>query len=126
MPEHPRTLPSPKGWRSHRHIPDHHDSVPGRRTALWHWPIWQVTLLGVVFGSIELVFFSADLAKVSHGGCLTLLIAIIVFTVLLTWRDAPPSSGPTRGTAALTAEVAPRTALARAANAAPGLVVDVQ
>ena len=54
--------------------------------ALWHWTTWQVVLFGVAFGSIELIFFAANLAKVSHGGWLTLLIAIIVFTALMTWR----------------------------------------
>ncbi|SCG51410.1 potassium transporter Kup [Micromonospora inositola] len=54
--------------------------------ALWHWPTWRLVLFGVVFGSIELTFFTANLAKVTHGGWLTLLIAIILFTVLLTWR----------------------------------------
>jgi KUP system potassium uptake protein len=64
--------------------------------ALWHWPTWQVTLFGIAFGSIELVFFTANLAKVSHGGWLTLLIAIIVFTVLLTWRRGAELVTPRR------------------------------
>ncbi|MGC5018308.1 potassium transporter Kup [Micromonospora sp. DT47] len=54
--------------------------------ARWHWTTWQLALFGFVFGSIELTFFTANLAKVTHGGWLTLLIAIILFTVLLTWR----------------------------------------
>ncbi len=54
--------------------------------ALWHWPTWQITLFGIAFGSIELIFFAANLAKVGHGGWLTLLIASVVFTILLTWR----------------------------------------
>ncbi|MFG1658253.1 potassium transporter Kup [Micromonospora chersina] len=53
---------------------------------LWRWATWQVAVFAVVAGSIELTFFTANLAKVTHGGWLTLLIAIIVFTVLLTWR----------------------------------------
>ncbi|WP_375373444.1 potassium transporter Kup [Micromonospora sp. ATA51] len=53
---------------------------------LWHWTTWQVALFAVVVGSIELTFFTANLAKVTHGGWLTLLIAIILFTILLTWR----------------------------------------
>ncbi|MGI5521573.1 potassium transporter Kup [Micromonospora sp. CA-259024] len=54
--------------------------------ALWHWTTWRLVLFGLVFGSLELTFFIANLAKVTHGGWLTLLIAIILFTVLLTWR----------------------------------------
>ncbi|WP_236647945.1 potassium transporter Kup [Micromonospora sicca] len=54
--------------------------------ALWRWAAWRLVLFGVVFGSIELTFFTANLAKVSHGGWLTLLIAIVVFTALVRWR----------------------------------------
>ncbi|MFE9955159.1 potassium transporter Kup [Micromonospora sp. NPDC005299] len=54
--------------------------------ARWRWTTWRLALFGFVFGSIELTFFTANLAKVTHGGWLTLLIAIILFTVLLTWR----------------------------------------
>lgn len=54
--------------------------------ARWHWPTWRLVLFGAVFGSIELTFFTANLAKITHGGWLTLLIALILFTVLLTWR----------------------------------------
>ncbi|MGW3809954.1 potassium transporter Kup [Micromonospora sp. NPDC005113] len=52
----------------------------------WHWPFWRLVLFGAVFGSLELTFFTANLAKVTHGGWLTLLIAIVLFTLLLTWR----------------------------------------
>ncbi|MFU8874573.1 potassium transporter Kup [Micromonospora sp. SL4-19] len=52
----------------------------------WRWSARRVALFGVVFGSIELIFFTANLAKVSHGGWLTLLIAIVVFTILMTWQ----------------------------------------
>ncbi|MET8910356.1 KUP/HAK/KT family potassium transporter [Micromonospora sp. NPDC004551] len=54
--------------------------------ARWRWPTWRLWVFGVVFGSIELTFFTANLAKVTHGGWLTLLIAGALFTVLLTWR----------------------------------------
>ncbi|WP_279306383.1 potassium transporter Kup [Micromonospora globispora] len=63
---------------------------------LWHWTTWQLVLFGVVFGSIELTFFTANLAKVSHGGWLTLLIAITVFTILLTWRRGAELVTPRR------------------------------
>jgi KUP system potassium uptake protein len=53
---------------------------------LWHRP-WRVIALGaVVFLSIEVTFFAANLTKVVHGGWLPLAIAAIVFTVLTTWR----------------------------------------
>jgi KUP system potassium uptake protein len=54
--------------------------------ARWRWPTWRLVLVGVVFGGVELTFFSANLTKVTHGGWLTLFIALIVFTVMLTWQ----------------------------------------
>jgi KUP system potassium uptake protein len=54
--------------------------------ALWHWPTWRCILIGVGFGGLELTFFAANLLKVPHGGWLTLLIAALVFTVMVTWR----------------------------------------
>jgi len=53
---------------------------------LWRWPTWRLVLVAVVFGGIELTYFAANLTKVTHGGWLTLLIAVIVFTVMLTWQ----------------------------------------
>jgi KUP system potassium uptake protein len=54
--------------------------------ALWHWRPWQLVLAGVAFGGVELTFLSANLSKVVHGGWLPLLIAVVVFTIMTTWR----------------------------------------
>jgi KUP system potassium uptake protein len=35
---------------------------------------------------VDLTFFSANLTKVVHGGWLPLVIAVVVFTVLITWQ----------------------------------------
>ncbi|WP_167666771.1 potassium transporter Kup [Micromonospora narathiwatensis] len=64
--------------------------------ARWRWSTRRVVLFGVVFGSIELIFFTANLAKVSHGGWLTLLIAIVLFTILVTWRRGAALVTPRR------------------------------
>jgi KUP system potassium uptake protein len=53
---------------------------------LWHWPPWKLALAGVAFGGVELVFLAGNLSKIAHGGWLPLLIAIVVFTVMTTWR----------------------------------------
>ncbi len=53
---------------------------------VWHWRLWQLLLAGVVFGGLELIFFTANLAKVAHGGWLPLLIGALAVTVMLTWR----------------------------------------
>jgi KUP system potassium uptake protein len=45
-----------------------------------------IALGAVVFLTTEVAFFSATLIKVVHGGWLPLLIALAVFTVMMTWR----------------------------------------
>jgi KUP system potassium uptake protein len=53
---------------------------------LWRRPKRLIALGAVVFLSIEVTFFAANLTKVAHGGWLPLVIATIVFVVLVTWR----------------------------------------
>lgn len=53
---------------------------------LWHWKAWQLVLGAVAFGLVEVLFLTANLSKVIHGGWLPLLIALVVFTVMTTWR----------------------------------------
>jgi KUP system potassium uptake protein len=53
---------------------------------LWRWQPWKLALAAVAFGGVELTFLSANLSKILHGGWLPLLIAILVFTVMTTWR----------------------------------------
>jgi KUP system potassium uptake protein len=53
---------------------------------LWRWRPWQLALAAVAFGGVELTFLAANMSKVAHGGWLPLLIAVVVFTVMTTWR----------------------------------------
>jgi KUP system potassium uptake protein len=53
---------------------------------LWHKPKRLIALGGAVFLTIELAFFAANLTKVTHGGWLPLVIALAVFTILMTWH----------------------------------------
>ena len=52
----------------------------------WKWAWWKIGLFAVVVGGTELVFFSANLSKIAHGGWLPLLIAFLVFSLMSTWR----------------------------------------
>jgi KUP system potassium uptake protein len=45
-----------------------------------------IALGAIVFLSIEVTFFAANLTKIFHSGWLPLVIASIVFVVLVTWR----------------------------------------
>jgi KUP system potassium uptake protein len=48
---------------------------------------WALVALGVVgFLSVDLLFLSANLRKVLHGGWFPLTIAALIFVVLMTWR----------------------------------------
>jgi KUP system potassium uptake protein len=53
---------------------------------LWHKPKRLIALGAVVFLTIELTFFAANVTKVVHGGWLPLAVAALVFTILTTWR----------------------------------------
>jgi KUP system potassium uptake protein len=64
--------------------------------ALWHWRPWQTALAAVAFGGVELTFLSANLSKIAHGGWLPLLIAVLVFTVMTTWRRGREIVGSNR------------------------------
>jgi len=57
---------------------------------------WKIALGAVVFLTIEIAFFAANLTKVVHGGWLPLLVAALVFTVLSTWRRGRAIVTPNR------------------------------
>jgi KUP system potassium uptake protein len=52
----------------------------------WRWATWKLVLGAVVFGGVELIFLSANLAKIVEGGWLPLLVATLVVTVMTTWQ----------------------------------------
>ncbi|USQ78762.1 potassium transporter Kup [Ornithinimicrobium faecis] len=53
-------------------------------TALrWRWP--QVALFVAAFSVLEVAYFSANIAKVLHGGWLPLAVALGVATLMSTW-----------------------------------------
>jgi KUP system potassium uptake protein len=54
--------------------------------ALWRKPWWIAVPGAIGFLTVDLAFFAANLRKVVHGGWFPLAIAILVFTVLITWR----------------------------------------
>ncbi|HEU5005848.1 MAG TPA: potassium transporter Kup [Jatrophihabitantaceae bacterium] len=52
----------------------------------WHWGAGRLVLVAVAFALVELTFFAANITKILHGGWLPVLIAIVVFTLMSTWR----------------------------------------
>jgi KUP system potassium uptake protein len=53
---------------------------------LWHKPRRLIVLGAAVFLTTEVTFFAANLTKITHGGWLPLVIALTVFTILMTWQ----------------------------------------
>jgi KUP system potassium uptake protein len=54
--------------------------------SLWNWGRGRLIAAAIVFGGVELAYFSGNLVKVVHGGWLPLVVATSVFTVMTTWQ----------------------------------------
>ena len=52
----------------------------------WHWSLPTVILVGALFLVIDLSFFGANLLKVAHGGWFPLVLGVVIFAVMTTWR----------------------------------------
>jgi KUP system potassium uptake protein len=52
----------------------------------WLWPMWRVAVLLVPLLAIELVFFGSNAIKLVEGAWVPFASAILLFTVMLTWR----------------------------------------
>lgn len=52
----------------------------------WGWGWRKVILIFGFFLTIELIFWSANILKLLDGGWVTLLIAIVTFTLMTTWK----------------------------------------
>jgi KUP system potassium uptake protein len=53
---------------------------------VWGWGLAPTCLLGGVFLVIELAFLSANVAKIQHGGAFPLLVGLVGFTIMSTWK----------------------------------------
>jgi KUP system potassium uptake protein len=53
---------------------------------LWKWSIWKVTLLGVLFLVVDLAFFGTNLFKIPDGGWFPIVVAVIVYLLMSTWK----------------------------------------
>ena len=52
----------------------------------WRWKIWYGLPLVLGFLVIDVVLFGANLSKFFHGGAVPVVIAIVVFVTMDTWR----------------------------------------
>jgi len=53
---------------------------------LWHRRKLRLAPLAVLFLTVEVAFFSANIAKIEHGAWLPLAIGLVVSIVMITWR----------------------------------------
>jgi KUP system potassium uptake protein len=52
----------------------------------WGWPKGGVLALTAVFMVVDLAFFGANVLKIIHGGWVPLALAMLLFTVMTTWK----------------------------------------
>jgi len=55
-------------------------------TERWKWPLPAALFLTTLFLSVDLAFFGANLVKVVQGGWLPLVIGVVIFTMMTTWK----------------------------------------
>jgi KUP system potassium uptake protein len=53
---------------------------------LLHWSAGPAFLVTAVFLVFDISFLAANLAKIEHGGWFPLVVAVVVFSVMTTWR----------------------------------------
>ena len=52
----------------------------------WKWPLWRALPFFLVFIFIDGSFFGASALKILHGGWVPLTVAIILFTLMTSWK----------------------------------------
>ncbi len=52
----------------------------------WHWPAWAAMAICALFLAVDLMFFAANLTKLTQGGWLPLLIGFSLLTLMTTWK----------------------------------------
>ena len=52
----------------------------------WRWPLAGVVALALAFLAFDLAFFGANIVKISDGGWFPLLVGLVTFTLMTTWR----------------------------------------
>ena len=88
-------------------------AVPLHRPNAVATPLWLVVIGGGALLLVDLLFLAANLTKLVHGAWLPLLIGLIAFTVMTTWRrgtrDRHPRARERRRTAGESSTRSPAT-----------------
>jgi KUP system potassium uptake protein len=54
--------------------------------SLWRTATWKLACLGALFLTVEVSFFTSNLAKIAHGAWLPLGVGLVFAVVMITWR----------------------------------------
>jgi KUP system potassium uptake protein len=52
----------------------------------WRWPLWRVLAVGGLFLSVDVAFLGANLVKIAKGGWFPLVIALVVYVLMTSWK----------------------------------------
>jgi KUP system potassium uptake protein len=55
-------------------------------TERWKWPVPAAVAVTLLFLTVDLAFFGANALKLMQGGWVTLAVALLLFTLMTTWR----------------------------------------
>lgn len=53
---------------------------------MWGWSWWRTGAVVTLFLSIDLAFFSANVLKIPDGGWVPILIGVVIFVLMTTWK----------------------------------------
>ncbi|MFD1261314.1 potassium transporter Kup [Entomomonas asaccharolytica] len=53
---------------------------------LWRWPLWLAIPLLLAFFIVDALYFAANLPKVMHGGEFPIIVGIVLFIIMSTWK----------------------------------------
>jgi KUP system potassium uptake protein len=53
---------------------------------MWRTPRWRLAILGTLFLTVEVAFFTSNLAKIADGAYLSLAVGFVIAVVMMTWR----------------------------------------
>ena len=51
-----------------------------------HWKLWPALAFLVTFLCVDLTYFGSNLMRIPHGGWFPVAVAVVIFTLMSTWR----------------------------------------
>jgi KUP system potassium uptake protein len=54
--------------------------------SMWHVSRWKLAVVGGMFLTVEVAFFSSNLAKIAHGAWLPLAVGVLISLLMVIWR----------------------------------------